>query len=350
MKWDDASARSLRAEVCQIRSTREEMLLLFGTRTRAERCIVVPPLLAKRLAVGLDQLLREREAGLASPDATPAGRLQSTVEALDVPAPARPLFELVRGLNVGCGVERSFKMSEDGLYDDRLILGVRPKLAQPHALLALCRRLGMPQDHLSQFEQHLPQANTVGFGFEASDGGSFTKVYLEFWDALRARLQREPRNIAPALLFLGFKWDGAGSDRAAVARYTCYPLLSIRGIRQRLDALYQDHHAAASLEATRAILQAAAGRIERGDSFVYVEASEEGNPRRSFDLNFYKAGLRVADLRNPVEALSRSYAIPAGALERALSAAAPRPFGHLSGGLDRNGRDFLTVYYELEGL
>ena len=104
-----------------------------------------------------------------------------------------------------------------------------------------------------------------------------------------------------------------------------------------------------SAKAARDILALAAARVGR-DSFVYVEAEEEGNPRRSFDLNFYKAGLRVADLRVPLSRLCEKYSIPSARLESLLGESAARPFGHLSGGLGREGEDFLTVYYEIEGL
>jgi len=38
------------------------------------------------------------------------------------------------------------------------------------------------------------------------------------------------------------------------------------------------------------------------------------------------------------------------ALGKASADALGQPFGHLSGGLGRDGRDFLTVYYEIEAL
>jgi hypothetical protein len=83
---------------------------------------------------------------------------------------------------------------------------------------------------------------------------------------------------------------------------------------------------------------------------VYVEAAEEGNPRRSFDLNFYKAGLRVGDLRAPLSRLCDRYSIEDARLASLLEQSGTRPFGHLSGGVGREAEDFLTVYYEIEGI
>lgn len=354
LRWLEAGVPDTRADVCQVQSTREETALLFGTLTdanppqaRLERRIVLAPRLAKELAASLARLVRAHEAQLAN--ATPAGTVRSAPTDADAPADARPLLSLVRGLGVGFGFERSFKLSAGAAQGERLILGVRSRLAEPAALAGICRAIGMPEARIAEFEAALPEANTVGFGFEGDARGGVYKVYLEYWERLWQRLQRDPRDVSPALLFLGFKWQPGGGT-ATVARYTCQPLLTPGGIRQRLEALYGGRVDSPSLEAARAILELAGRRLRPGDSFVYVEAEEEGNPRKSFDLNLYKAHLPVDALRPALAALGERYAIPAATLAQTQAPAAGRPFGHLSGGLGREGRDFLTVYYELEAL
>ena len=343
-RWVDSGIPGLRAEVCQVRSTRDETALLFGTRERAERCVLLRPALAKQLAAALAALMREHDAQL---NATPAGAIQSRAADDDVPPKAQPVFEQVRALGVPFGLERSFKLSAEGIGGERVIFGVRSALAPRQALLGACRALGMPEDYQAQLDAALGEANTIGFGYEGGSRGGVYKVYLEFWDRLRQRLARDPADLAPETLFLGFKWPARGAGKGALARYTCYPLLPVKAIAQRLEALYDDKKPAASCAAALAILELAARRIGR-DSFVYVEAAEEGNPRRSFDLNFYKARLTVSDLREPLTALARHYRVEAKALRPQL--ALERPFGHLSGGRGRDGRDFLTVYYEIEAL
>jgi hypothetical protein len=360
LRWIDAGVSELRADICQVKSTRGETALLFGTRQPAaagggplaklERRVLLSPRLAKQLAVGLAGALRELEARGAMENATPAGSIVSAATDDDAPAAALPLLRLVRGLGAGFGFEKSFKMSAAGLLDDRIILGLRTRLADPGALLGVCRGIGMPQDFAERFAQALPQANTVGFGYEGDGrGGGLYKAYLEFWDRLWQRVQSEPRNTDPAPLFLGFKWDASDAARRALAHYTCYPLLSVSGIERRLERLYEGRRDSPSLQATRRVLADAARRLGAG-SFVYVEAAEEGNPRQSFDLNFYKARLRLGELQGALQALCAGYAISAEALEKTLAAAGDRQLGHLSGGIGRDGRDFLTVYYELEAL
>jgi len=344
-RWVDPGIAALRADVCQVQGTREEFALLFGTRSggkaRLERRILVSSTLAKQLAAALAGLGRD-------PNATPAGSIESSATDADVPAGARPMLKLVRALGVGFGFEKSFKLSAGNVQAERVILGVRAERTPRAALLRICRELGMSKAHLEQFEARLPEANTMGFGFEGGREGGAYKVYLEFWDRVVQRVRLDRANPAPQLLFLGYKWPVGGGGKSALAEYTCHPLLSIEAIARRLAALCPG--GSPSLAAALEILQLAAARLGPDDSFVYVKAAEEGNPRRSFDLNFYKAGLRVADLRPTLSRLGESYSIAGARLESLLDACAARPFGHLSGGLGREAEDFLTVYYEIEGL
>lgn len=357
LKWVEADQPQMRPDVFQVQASRDGFALLLGTRdaadparARLERRIALEPVLAKRLAAALAEVARSHEAQIGSLDAMPAGRPGGAYSDADVPPGARPMFERVRALGTGFGFEKSFKLAPKSLGEDRVILGVRSALAAPEALLGACRDIGMPQPYLEAFAREAGGANTVGFGYEGSGHGGIYKVYLEFWDRLRERILRDPANREPALLFLGFKWEAGEGGRAGLARYTCHPLLSVRGILARLNALYEARSDSASLGAAHAILGLAAQRIGGDDSFVYVEAAEEGNSRKSFDLNFYKAGLRVRDLLPALSALCREYSIPAAELERIGAQAGGRAFGHLSGGIGRDGQDFLTVYYELEAL
>jgi len=358
LRWIDPGVPETRADVCQVQTTQEETSLLFGTRqpaakgelrARLERRVLLAPQLAKQLAESLAAVLREHERLHGAENATPAGTFSSPPGEDDAPAAARPLLDKVRALGTGFGFEKSFKLSAAGLQDERLILGVRSRALEPQALAGVCRGIGMPKEYLEHFSRVLPEANTVGFGYEGDGaGGGAFKVYLEFWDRLRARVLQDPGNHAPAELFLGFKWQAGEPKRRALARYTCYPLLSIAAIASRMQALYAGS-GQPSLAAARALLEAAALRVP-GDSFVYVEAAEEGNPRKSFDLNLYKAGLMVRGLRPVLAPLAPSYGIAPAKLEELLERAGGRPLGHLSGGVGRDGKDFLTVYYELEGL
>lgn len=72
LKWDDSKMKSAYANVCNVTSTREEVVLLFGINQAWNRSqkevtiqltdrIIVSPYAAKRLAMLLDGVVREYE-------------------------------------------------------------------------------------------------------------------------------------------------------------------------------------------------------------------------------------------------------------------------------------------------
>lgn len=72
LKWDDSSMRSGYANVCNVTSTREEVVMLFGINQAWNRGqkevtiqltdrIIVSPYAAKRLSMLLDGVLKEYE-------------------------------------------------------------------------------------------------------------------------------------------------------------------------------------------------------------------------------------------------------------------------------------------------
>lgn len=73
IKWDDSGMRSTYANVCNVASTREEIVLLFGIHeawhagqkeipVKLTDRVILSPLAAKRLGVLLANVLREYES------------------------------------------------------------------------------------------------------------------------------------------------------------------------------------------------------------------------------------------------------------------------------------------------
>ena len=72
IKWDDANMKSSYANVCNVTSTREEVVMLFGINQAWNRGqkevtiqltdrIIISPYAAKRLAMLLDSVVKEYE-------------------------------------------------------------------------------------------------------------------------------------------------------------------------------------------------------------------------------------------------------------------------------------------------
>jgi len=84
------------------------------------------------------------------------------------------------------------------------------------------------------------------------------------------------------------------------------------------------------------------------DDMHYLEVEEEGNPRKSFDINAYKAHLHLEELAPVLTDLARRYSIPQQKFQDLMGDISGKIFGHLSGGIDRSGRDFFTIHYGVE--
>jgi len=93
------------------------------------------------------------------------------------------------------------------------------------------------------------------------------------------------------------------------------------------------------------------GMIEMGsrkvghDKYLYLEVNEENNPRSSYDINLYGANLRLEEVYPFFLRMCRHYEIPDEQFQSLYDPVRTRTLGHIAGGLDRKGKDFLTVYF-----
>jgi hypothetical protein len=261
---------------------------------------------------------------------------------------SQQLLELIDGLGVDYGREDSFKLVPGQVLADRVLIGVNRATIQPNEFFRIALELGMPPDCEPLLAARMPQANTVFFGVEDRDGGSVRKVYLEFWNEVRAEVRRTG-SLAPQLIHLGVKWDTARPGHHELARYMCHPMLSVRDVLRRMSAVYEGHPAPTTREEALSIVRQ--GIKQNPDSSIlYIEVSEQGNPRRSFDVNLYKTGMSVADAAPQLYAIAEQLGIGRDALGVQMARLGGLPLGHLSGGVDRQGREFLSVYAEVRAL
>jgi hypothetical protein len=258
--------------------------------------------------------------------------------------PFHRLLQRLKALGIAYGREDSFKLAHRQLFQDRVLIGIDIALMPAAALFDIAYDLGMPAECQPLLEAHLPQANLVLYGVEDRPEGSVCKVYLEFWEQVRRDVLRTGE-ITPRLLHLGVKWQTTRPGRFEVARYTCFPRLSAADALRRMADLYPPVSTGNSSDAALAIVRRSLQR--RPDaSLLYLEVSEGDNPRRSFDINLYKTGLRVADAAPELRQAARQFGVGEQAIEEQLQKLGPCLLGHLSGGTDRYGAEFLSVYAE----
>ena len=258
---------------------------------------------------------------------------------------ARRLFQLVEELGIPFGYERSFRVTRGMISPDRFLLSLskssleeKPKPAAFELFQSLC----MPDVALEKAKGELTSAGFVHLGFEAGASSCLYKVYLEYPLRIATKEDRERR-----LLHTAFKWDADNSSHFVVSRYTYYPGLSLTEITQRVSAIYGDSHQE-SLDIAMDIFHFADARTKTG-GLRYLEVGEEGNARKSFDVNLYDAKLTLDDIQPFLLRMAAHYAVPSETLRSITETAQNRLLGHLAGGIHRGGEDFFNVYYGVEG-
>jgi len=254
-------------------------------------------------------------------------------------------FRILESRGLASGYERSFKLSESSLLANRYLLGVeRQALSEDH-WQQICAEMDMPAALSNEFLAGLTQANLVLLGFEAqANGRALFKLYLEYWDKLQSAIMR---GNAPSrqLLHRGFKWSANQGRESLITDYHCLPGLSVQQIRTNINTHYTNAKQHFSLQASLAILDLAAQRADHS-AFLYIDISETGNPRQSFDLNLYPAGIRMHELGHIIYKLATAFNIEQPKIDSLMPLLDNKLFGHLSAGIGRNGKPYFSLYYE----
>ncbi len=356
IRWNESTTKDIHASVCAVVESREEISLLFGTEQPNHPAdqeesiqltdrVVLSPFTTKQLALALERVIRGYESAFGVLKKEP---LRSTES--DRKEKYTALFRLIKELNVEIGLEYSFKILEKSLLKNRFLLGVNKRLIEDHAeerIIHICRQLDMPQPLLETFRQCLFDANYVHFGFEENENTCLYKAYVEFWESISEKIRLSKNFSRPFLLHLGFKWDAFDNDRKSVTRYNWYPWLPSHEILDRVSYILEPERGAAARQAAEQLISLALARIPDRD-ILYLEVTDDGNPRRSFDINVYRANLQVAEVYPMLSMLCRRHSLPFDTFHSLYNEIKMKRFGHLAAGVDRDGESFFTAYYGVE--
>ncbi len=366
---DSSNMRSAYANVANVASGRKEIVLMFGiiqarhaaqaeVKVQLTDRITLNPFAAKKLSILLNNALRDYET-LYGPlqieprrPETPTLQIQPFSKTERTDEKTGLLFQLTKNLNVEVGIERSFKVFEKTILVNRFLLGFKKNTIRekPHErILDICKRMDMPGDLLQAFEQHLPDAMYIHFGFEENERACVYKAYLEFYEKIEKEMITRPNTSDHFLMHLGFKWDALDNTKQALTSYTWYPFLSVENMVKKLSNILDPNKNRTPFELTKGILGIVSRRIPHHD-ILYLEVTEQDNPRKSFDINIYRANLQLSELYPFLLEMCRDYSIPPEEFHILYDSVRTQIFGHISGGIDREKRDFLTVYYGVEGI
>ena len=266
-------------------------------------------------------------------------------------SPGDHLHEVVRAIGAPHGRERSIKLRNRSLLARRFLLTVARQdigVDASERVLAACRSVQMPEVFLHAVAAHVTPANMIHFGYEEEAAGrAYYKVYLERGEQFAQAMAAQPPVTDPFVLYHAFKWNSADPGERVTARYVCHPRLSRAALLQRVAAVYAGQAGRTPWHLLCELVGAASRRVPENE-LLYLDVTEDGTDRKSFDVNFYRARLQVDGVSPFVEPLAGHFDLPSDVLAAAFAGIADRRLGHIAGGVDRRGRDFLTIYYGAE--
>ena len=263
------------------------------------------------------------------------------------------LKQLLEGITIE-GYEQSIKLSRDKLQTDRWLFGIKPANITCDQLNLIFYNMHMPQQYQDDFFANLNRANQILFGYEQDNTGIILKTYLEFWDQVcKTVIAKEPEykqtgiKPEPQLMHKGYKWLQDSHRKCNITNYYCLPLLNPREISRKISATYPEGKTPPSQTASLGFLNLTASKSP-SKPIIYLEAGEHGNPRKSFDLNLYKANLTIERFGTIIDKLIEDYDIPKERWHNTFDSTKNYTLGHISAGTNRIGNDFFTIYFEIE--
>ncbi|HEY4541032.1 MAG TPA: hypothetical protein VIG66_01500 [Noviherbaspirillum sp.] len=249
-------------------------------------------------------------------------------------APGARMYRLLKNLPLN-GYERSFKFLPGRLLTERFLLGIHRERLGQQQLLEILDGLDVPDEFRTRFMADLPRTRFLHFGHEAGSEGVVRKVYQEYEQA-------EGTSGSGSLLYTGYKWDPEQPQRRALSHYRLLRGLTLEQMLKRVTSLHADRHTLAA--AARTIVTAAGTRCP-ATSLLYLDVSEEDNPRLSCDINLYAADMALHELAPLLEQAAACFGIAPAILDAYLATLPGAKLGHVSTGCGRDGLPFLTIYY-----
>jgi len=363
-----AGLHTIHPTFAQVKATRELFTILLGTRqsgpaekneihVELAKQILLSPWAAKNLAVKLNEAIRSHEARFGQLDKkvfryrmlAPTPRLiPPEFRSAEGAEKIETCFRLLDKFNIRAAFERSFQMQKEKLLKNRFLFGFDVNSISSGAhekILHICEQLGMPAVLMADYKKNLPQATVVGFGFGEDERTCIIRAYLEFRSRYYRAMNDKTMNAEPYLSHLGFKWDAADSRMGATTKYTCFPGYTTEDILKKIvsQGSYQGRRGG-SYGIVEGVLNLASTKV-RNDKFLFLDVSEESSGRNSFDINLYRANLQLNEIYPFLLEACRFFSISENEFHDFYEPVKTQTLGHLAGGMDRDGRDFLGIYF-----
>lgn len=230
----------------------------------------------------------------------------------------------------------SVKLGTRNINRDRLVIGMRACDITFKKLARKLLEMKFPESKLIELENRYYQADDIGFAIEVLDEGIDLRVYFEIkytdskWYKVKAeRMKNKDYYTMP--LFIGYKWMH-NNPKIIISQYDYLQFLDGDSTIKRLKDI--------SSYLPNCIIKALSGKKEEDiRNYVVMEVKDNDSKRFSYDIRFDANKIYLKEFS--AKEIMDNFKVNIDALKdfNTLS------IGHISGGKDKNGEDFLTLYF-----
>lgn len=245
-------------------------------------------------------------------------------------------FAIAEAWGIECVYERSIKLARGKLIANRYMIAFEAGLLTRDHIADAFRKLRIDGRAKAEIESNLAHTNLMLLGFEEEARTASYKVYLEL------KTDRCGVKDHPQLKHLGYKWQIGREADFRRAKYLWFPNLCWpTQIDRPIAEILNDRSTPAAIFVNQVLVDIR----DTKRMIAYIESSEEGSPRRAFDLNLYELELSIDRFAQSIQQMCESYSLNRVELQRWIEIVRGKKLGHVSAGIDRFGQDFVTLYY-----
>lgn len=231
----------------------------------------------------------------------------------------------------------SVKIGQQSINRNRLILGMRSADITFKKLSRKLLELNFPESKLVELENRYYVADDLGFAIEkAADSVIDLRVYFEikytnskWFEVKRERMKNQDYYTMP--LFVGFKWKH-NEPKVITSNYDFIQYMDGNMLLERLSKI-------SDYIPTPIRKELANKNMDDAKNYVVTEVKDNDTKRFSYDIRFDVNTIYLKDFSSK-EIVDR-FKINFDALKEFTGLS----IGHISGGKDKTGDDFLTLYF-----
>lgn len=241
------------------------------------------------------------------------------------------------------GYERSFKLTNGHIWQDRFLVTLHVDAfdnSGQQKLEALASALRMPRALVEEtIAEEFSGIEIVHIGYEKLNGKALCKIYFE--KAI------DIEKNAKQLVHRAIKWDVESPNKNVVTEYFLLPNLSRKTMLGLIARNFDGSFSHPLVDWAARLLDLVCTRVSINELF-FLDVEEKGNPRKSFDLRLYDAGLTVGQTNSLIESAAKLVKAPMQALKTLLEEDFDQQLGHMSAGIGRDGYEFVSFYFGVE--